>query len=125
MTGGTFDDWDAWEDDEPRAPFKPPKRLSEAERLHAYTLAAELDPGHVLCPLCCESYVLDNLAGRRHGVCHSCYLKGLAAAAREEERQLKAKREYDRARQELSRTRRRAKAKPKARKGAGKRQPLL
>lgn len=124
MTNGTIDYWDEWGDgDEPRAPYKPPKRLSEAERLHAYTLAAELDPGHVLCPLCCESYVLDNLAGRQHGVCHSCYLKGLAAAAREEERQLKAKREYDRARQELSRARRRA-GKPRTRRGAGKK-PLL
>lgn len=90
---------------ENRRPFKPPKGTTEAEKLHMHTIAAELDPDRLLCPMCASSWVLDNWAGRTYGVCQACYLKGLAEAAREEERQLEAKREYDAARQELCRAR--------------------
>lgn len=119
------DEFDAL-DGEPRRPFRPPRDLSAAEKLRAFTIAAELDPEHVLCPVCASAYVLDNLAGRTYGVCEACYRRAKRDAAREELRQLEAGREYDLARQELHRARKAAGVPGKPPKGKqSRRKPLL
>lgn len=107
-----------------RRPFKPPKGTPEAEKLHMHTMAAELDPEHVLCPMCASAWVLDNLAGRTYGVCETCYRRAKRDAALEEMRQLEAGRGYDLARQELHRTRERLGLSPERERGKG-RKPLF
>lgn len=114
----------AREDEPLRRPFKPPKGTPEAERLRMHTLAAELDPDRLLCPVCASAWVLDNLAGRKYGVCETCFRRAKRDAALEERRQLEAGREYDRARQELRRAREELGLPPDGKRGE-RRKPLF
>lgn len=66
----------------------------DKEELKARILAAELDPGHELCPICACGYVVrGTAAGDRFGVCPECYERGLRNAEYATQKALLAKNE--------------------------------
>ena len=80
-------------------------RKEEGE-LRARILAAELDPGHQLCPICAGEYiVLGTAAGDRFGVCPKCYERGLRNAEHAAQKALIAKTERETIRKRTQRLR--------------------
>ena len=68
----------------------------EDGELRARILAAELDPGHQLCPICAGEYIVPGTAaGDRFGVCPKCYERGMRNAEYATQRALIAKNERD------------------------------
>ena len=59
-----------------------------------------------LCPACAVREVDRTTVAGRNGLCRTCYLKWQAERTREQAAELRARREYDAARQDLSRARR-------------------
>lgn len=80
-------------------------RKEEGE-LRARILAAELDPGHQLCPICAGEYIVPGTAaGDRFGVCPECYERGLRNAEYAAQKTLIAKTERETIRKRTQRLR--------------------
>lgn len=76
-------------------------------KLRARILAAELDPGHQLCPICAGEYIVPGTAaGDRFGVCPKCYERGMRNAEYATQGALIAKNERDALRKGTQRLRR-------------------
>lgn len=72
-------------------------------------MAAILSPGASVCPRCgCGFLVPGTVAADRFGVCEVCYSRAKARASDQYADEVKARREYDAARQRKSRAKRAA-----------------
>ena len=77
----------------------------KAEKLGISLLPSAWDRGE-LCPMCATREVERGTVAGRNGLCRTCWLKWKADTAREMAAEIRARREYDAARQDLSRARR-------------------
>lgn len=78
----------------------------ESDKLKARILAAELDPGHELCPVCANGWIVrGTAAGDRFGVCPECYERGLRNAEYAVQKALIAKTERQTIRKRTQRLR--------------------
>ncbi|MGI6216883.1 MAG: hypothetical protein ACOYIK_04650 [Coriobacteriales bacterium] len=76
--------------------------------IEAY-IKAELSENREVCPMCGRNLVIQGTtAATRYGVCERCYYRALADANRAKIEADSARRDYDVARQQLSRSRRKA-----------------
>ena len=77
----------------------------KASELGLSLLPSAWDRGE-LCPMCATREVERGTVAGRNGLCRTCWLKWKADTAREMAAEIRARREYDAARQDLSRARR-------------------
>lgn len=69
-------------------------------------LACELADDVELCPRCSDGWIQPGTAAGRLGICPACWARHLAEAQRLAQKEIEARREYDRERQRASRARR-------------------
>lgn len=78
---------------------------NKASQLGISLLPIAHDRGE-LCPACAMREVDPTTVAGRNGLCHVCYLRRKADEARNRAAEIRARRDYDAARQDLSRARR-------------------
>ena len=75
-------------------------------KLKERILAAELNPEHVICPMCSEEFIAPGtVAGDRYGVCPACFERGMRDADAAYQKTLKYQTERNRERKRSQRLR--------------------